>query len=162
MTRPRRLYTSYLLPLLALAGCVVPAGPEWVDPQANMPPSIVSAYPPVGSVLTSDSEAGTQVSVQVTLADQNTADTLYVHWIVDYPPYVGGTSHLVLPQNLPGGRGVARDPIAFAPSCGDVVHDLPSHRLLLAVSDRDFANDYDLPSNGYLLEASWTFALSCQ
>ena len=161
MTPPRRLHASCFLPLLALAGCVVPAGPEWVDPQANVPPSIVSAYPPVGSVLANDSEAGTQASVQVTLADQNSADTLYVHWMVDYPPYVGGTSRLALRQRLPGGR-VVRDPIAFAPSCGDVAHDLTSHRLLLAVSDRDFANDYDLPLNGYLLEASWTFTLSCQ
>lgn len=162
MTPPHLLHLSWLLPLLTLSGCVVPAGPEWVDPQTNVPPSIVSAYPPVGSVLTNDSEAGTQASVQVTLADQNSADTLYVRWIVDYPPYVDGTSRIALPQSLPG-RSVVRDPIAFAPSCGDVVHDLASHRLLLAVSDRPFANNNsDLPSNGYLLEAAWTFTLSCQ
>jgi hypothetical protein len=163
MTPSTLLRASCFLPVLALAGCVVPAGPEWVDPQTNVPPSIVSADPPVGSVLTNDSEAGTQASVQVTLADQNSADTLYVRWIIDYPPYVDGTSTIALRQSLPGGRGVARDPIAFAPSCGDIVHDLASHRLLLAVSDRPFAADNsDLPSNGYLLEAAWTFTLSCQ
>ena len=162
MTLPHLLHASWFLPWLTLTGCVVPAGPEWVDPQANVPPSIVSAYPPVGSVLANDGEAGTQSSVQVTLADQNSADTLYVRWIVDYPPYVDGTSRIALHYTLPGGR-VVRDPIAFAPSCGDVVHDLASHRLLLAVSDRAFANNTsDLPSNGYLLEAAWTFTLSCQ
>jgi hypothetical protein len=155
------LHASGSFLLLTLAGCVVPAGPEWVDPQANMPPSIVSAYPPVGSALASDAEAGTQVSVEVTLADQNADDTLYVRWFVDYPPNVDGMSRLALRQSLPGGR-VKRDPIAFAPSCVDVVHDGANHRLLLAVSDRAFANALDLPSNGYLLEASWTFTLQCQ
>ena len=167
MTPPRLLHASWFLPWLTLTGCVVPAGPEWVDPQTNVPPSIVSAYPPVGSVLANDSEAGTQASVQVNLADQNSADTLYVRWIIDYPPYVDGTSRIAFPQRLLGGS-VERIPIAFAPSCSDIVHDLASHRLLLAVSDRDFAKDnggagrLDLPSTGYLLEASWTFTLQCQ
>lgn len=156
-----------LLPLLACAGCVVPAGPDWIDPEGNVPPSLVLAIPPVGSVLGGGGESGGPLAVEVTLADQNARDELHVRWIVDYPPYVDGVSRTALRQTLLSGS-IERKAIAFAPICSDVVHGTGEHRLLLAVSDRDFVAEedsggqLDMPSNGFLLEASWTFTLQCQ
>ncbi len=152
----------WFLLLLTLAGCVVPVGPEWVDPQENVPPFLVSANPPVGSALASGSDGGLP-SVEVVLGDQNSGDKLEVKWIIDSPPFVEGVSRLALFQRpLTGSEH--RAAIRFAPTCSDVAHPSDTHRLLLAVSDREFADDSggNLDTNGYLLESSWTFTLQCQ
>ncbi len=152
-----------LLMLLALSGCVVPVGPEWSDPQSNYPPTIHTANPPIGSVLGGDPDAGAPGTVEVVLADQNTEDTLYVRWIIDYPPFVDNVSHVALSLALPGGDQILRPSISYAPNCSDdkISRDLPSHRLLLAVTDRPFAGDLDSPSGDYLVEGSWDFLLTC-
>ena len=156
--------------LAAAAGCVVPAGPQWTDPQANFPPTISydDTTPPVGSVLAMDPDGGAPLEVEVVLADQNTQDKLYARWIVDYPPNQPGVSRVALEQGLLGGNQVKRPPFRFSPSCTDdaISHDFSNHRLLLAVSDRPFPNDisqqpFEFTGGNFLVEASWQFELDC-
>jgi hypothetical protein len=166
---PARL-PAVLTMLLGISGCVVPAGPEWTDPQTNFPPTIVydETTPPVGSVLAVDPDAGAP-QVKAVLADKNTQDNLYVRWIIDYPPNQPGVSHVTLEQRLPGGNQT----INFAPDCtanGNAIsRNFSNHRLLLAVSDRPFANPdisqppFDaVPSGNFLVEGSWQFELDCR
>ena len=158
---------ALLTVLLAISGCVVPIGPEWTDPERNQPPTISYATPPIGSVLDFSASGNAAMGLEIGLADQNTRDTLYVRWIIDYPPYVDGQSHPALPQALPGGDQILRPTIRYAPNCSDqaISHDFSNHRLLLAVSDRPFRDDpqvLDLVQDGnYRVEASWSFTLSC-
>ena len=154
--------------LLAISGCVVPIGPEWTDPEANHPPTIYLANPPIGAVLDFGATGNAAMGLEVGLADQNTQDSLYVRWIIDYPPQpnVDG-AHVALPLTLPGGNQLNRPTIRFAPSCNDatISPDVANHRLLLAVSDRPFSDDpqvLDLVTPGnYRVEASWDFTLAC-
>ena len=160
--------------LLGISGCVVPAGPEWTDPQTNFPPTIVYAEttPPVGSILARDPDgSATPLEVKVVLADENTQDKLYARWIIDYPPNRDGISRVAPEQRLPGGNQIARPPISFAPSCRDdaISRDFSDHRLLLAVSDRPFANPdpsqppFDsVPNGNFVVEGSWQFELDCR
>jgi hypothetical protein len=152
-----------------LSACVVPAGPEWVDPPGNSPPSIHSATPPMGSVLTLALDAGTPPTVEVVLADKNTKDRLYARWIIDYPPFDVSISRLARPEGLPGGEDVERPALYFSPSCTD--HDIApgfsNHRLLLAVSDRPFNDDPrqtvldQVPNGNFRIEAVWLFEMDC-
>jgi hypothetical protein len=157
-----------LATLPAISGCVVPIGPEWSDPQSNYPPTIHSAKPAIGSILGGDADGGAPGIVEVVLADQNTDDILYVRWIIDYPPFDPNVSRVALPQTQPGGNQILRPAIRYSPNCGDdgISHDFSNHRLLLAVTDRPFADDpsrppLDGPSGEYLVEGSWDFVLAC-
>jgi hypothetical protein len=163
--RPFHLHALPVL-LLAISGCVVPAGPEWSDPEGNRPPTISDATPAIGSILDFATTGNAALGLEVVLADPDTKDRLYVRWIIDYPPYVDGVSHVALPVSLPGGDSVNRAPIRFAPNCSDdaISHDFSNHRLLLAVSDRPFNDDpqiLDGVTNGFLVEGSWIFTLDC-
>jgi hypothetical protein len=155
--------------LLAISSCVVPVGPEWSDPASNAPPTISYANPAMGSILDFGTAGNAALGLEVALSDPNTRDRLYVRWIIDYPPYVDGVSHVAMPQTLPEGDQVQRPPIRFAPNCSDdpISHDFSNHRLLLAVSDRPFVGGDTNPqsldgvTNGYLVEGSWIFSLDC-
>ena len=153
--------------LLAISSCVVPVGPEWSDPASNSPPTISYANPAFGSILDFGTAGNAAMGLEVVLADPNANDSLYIRWIIDYPPYVDGVSRVALPLTLPGGDQVKRAPIRFAPNCSDdtISHDFANHRLLLAVSDRPFSDDtsqiLDGVTNGYLVEGSWIFTLDC-
>lgn len=153
--------------LLAISGCVVPIGPEWTNPQVNSPPTLSLANPPVDSILDFSVSGNAPLGVEVVLADQNTQDILYLRWIIDYPPYANVPSHMALQQILPGGSQIQRSSVRFAPDCSDIAisRDAPTHRLLLAASDRPFGNDpqvLDLVADGnYRVEAAWSFSLGC-
>jgi hypothetical protein len=153
--------------LLALSSCVVPIGPEWTDPQVNAPPTISLANPPVGSVLDFSVNGNAPLGVEIVLADENTQDTLYLRWLIDYPPDANVPGRLALSQTLPGGNQTQRPSVRFAPTCSDIAisPDMPTHRLLLAASDRPFVDDpqaLDLvPDGNYRVEAAWSFSLTC-
>jgi hypothetical protein len=169
-----RFHLLAVLPLLvALSGCVVPAGPEWKDPESNFPPTISSATPPVGSILGLGVDGGALFTVEVVLADQNTQDSLYVRWIIDYPPYRDEITRMGLAQPpLPSEDQILRSRILFTPNCTDdqIAHGFSSHRLLLAVSDRPFKFDSfnstdlpdEVPSGNFRVEGSWQFELDCK
>jgi len=171
---PTRLGHLLALPtlLISISGCVVPVGPEWTDPQSNLPPTIDSAEPPIGSNLALDAGGGEPFAVEVVLADQNTQDQLYSRWIIDYPPWTDGVSGVALPVTIPAGDQIQRTSIRYVPSCSDdaISHTSLDHRLLLAVSDRPFAFDSPFsewappdkvdPGN-FRVEGSWDFKLDC-
>lgn len=158
-----------LLPLLAgISACVVPVGPEWTDPQGNYPPTISSASPAVGSILVSAADAGYSLGVAVTLADQNTSDDLYILWLIDYPPFVDGVSRLARPEIQPGDGTIERPPLRFSPNCNDhqIAAGFSDHRLLLAASDRPFANNDPaepdkVAAGNFRVEAQWHFVMDC-
>jgi hypothetical protein len=165
--------TSHLPVLLCLLGglsaCVVPIGPEWTDPQGNYPPTLPEAEPAAGSILRPDPDAGLPMTIRVVLADQNTRDTLWARWIVDYPPYLEGATRLVREDIQPPSGTAERPSLYFAPSCSDVpmAQGLQRHRLLLAVSDRAFDPSDptvpdQVPAGNARLEASWQFEFECQ
>ncbi len=172
----RRAHSRISLALLVLlgtgAGCVVPVGPKWTDPQSNYPPTLDSAVPPMGSILASDTDGGAAPGVEVWLADQNTGDKLYVRWIIDYPPFVAGRTRIAaLPLILPPADEPERPAISFTPNCSDdqIAHGSSNHRLLLVVSDRPFSSDDpnqttpdQVPAGNFRVEASWQFVLDCQ
>jgi hypothetical protein len=150
-----------------LGGCVVPVAPKWSDPDNNYPPSIDSAQPPVGTILGLGVDGGAPFEVSVSVADQNTNDTLYFHWIIDYPPYVLGMYPLAYKTEKPGGSSLVRTPVTFSPSCKNdrISPGLSSHRLMLAVSDRPFdESDESVPdavTTGHLVRAVWPFEMTC-
>lgn len=159
---------ALLAVLLGLPACVVPVGPQWTDPPDNVPPTIRSAVPPVGTMLGLDADGGGSLDVEVVLADQNTRDKLYTRFIIDYPPFVDGVSHIALPTILPPRNQIERTALRFEPNCIDglMARGFSSHRLMLAVSDRPFASDAQAPpdqvSSGFLVEGVWPFELDCQ
>ena len=167
----RTSHLPALLPLFAtVSACVVPVGPEWTDPQRNYPATLRAAIPPVGSILTPAPDAGGPLTVTVWLGDQNTHDILRARWIIDYPPFVDGVSHLAWQDIQPGGNQVDRPPLTFAPNCSDdhIAVGFKNHRLLFVASDGPFASDDpsqatpDLVQDGNSrVEATWQFELDC-
>jgi hypothetical protein len=166
----RLIRLSVLVPLLAgLSACVVPVGPEWTDPQVNYPPTIRSAAPATGSVLSLAPDASGPLAVLVVLADQNTKDRLYTRWIIDYPPFIDSVTQVPLITDLPGGSEIERPPLYFAPNCIDhrIASGFSNHRLLFAASDRPFDDtnqeepDKVLEGN-FLVTSTWQFEMSCQ
>ena len=168
-TMAKSLRSMVLLPLAATwAACVVPVGPDWIDPEGNSPPTIRSADPPVGTILTRVPETEELMTVTVGLADRNTKDTLHIRFIIDYPPFDAAASRIVWRPILPGNGEVERPPLIFRPNCADhtIASGPPaSHRLLLAVSDRPFEDHPtaldQVPNGNYLVEAVWPFELEC-
>jgi hypothetical protein len=166
------LFTPCVVALVAaISGCVVPVAPEWSDPDRNFPPTIVSAAPPVGTILgrSLDGSPPVEVEVKVELADQNVGDKLYLRWIIDYPPHSSDT--VVMESIKPGSSSIVRTAEIFKPDCRSdrLSRTVSEHRLMLAVSDRPFASDDpsattkpDEVTSGYLVEAVWPFVMSCQ
>ena len=152
-----------------LTACVVPAGPDWVDPPGNSPPSIHWVSPAVGSVLTLAIDAGGPPTVEIELADKNSKDNLYLRWIIDYPPFDPSISRLALAYTLRGNGEEVRPRQAFAPSCPahNIAAGFKNHRLMLAASDRPFFDDpqptvLDQVQNGnFRIEAIWLFEMEC-
>jgi hypothetical protein len=103
----------------------------------------------------------------VYLADQDTGDTLYVRWIIDYPPYSADTVG-ALEDSEPGGDSVVRSAEIFAPDCDHVSNGTSSHQLMLAASDQAFEADLDSATPDAVADASsrveaiWPFVLNCQ
>jgi hypothetical protein len=155
--------------LAGLSACVVPAGQEWSDPQANYPPTISEASPPNGSWLVRGMDAGGPLEVTVWLADQNTHDRLYVRWIIDYPPYVDGMTRLAPQVILPAANQIERPPLSFAPDCNadQIAAGFTSHRLLMAASDRPFVSEDpgqapdQVPIGNARVEGVWQFEMDC-
>jgi hypothetical protein len=155
------------LVLVGWSACVVPVGPEWTDPESNYPPTIRSASPPIGSLLSRDVDADAPLTVEVVLADQNRKDDLFVRWIIDYPPFDEAVSRLAFQTTQPGGGEIERPLVRFAPSCADdqIATGLVVHRLMLAASDRPFSSDQPrldgVQEGQSLVEAVWPFELTC-
>ena len=60
---------------------MLPIGPEF-EPERNLPPFVVRAEPPVGSIVRDPDQV-----FQVTVEDPNRLDNLHFRWLIDYPPF---------------------------------------------------------------------------
>lgn len=71
--------------MTSLSGCVLPVGPRFEDPPSteNVPPFITSAIPTQGENVTA---VGGTYMFSVSFTDLN-ADTVYVRWVTEYPPF---------------------------------------------------------------------------
>jgi hypothetical protein len=154
-----------------MSACIIPLAPDFQDP----PPVPASPAPALSGFMPQN--FGSTVSIPATFGataiDPNLADTLYVRWIIDYPPYTANT--LVLPtgtQSLtPPGQATISQPITctfnnvLAPSVDS------KHKLELIVGTQDFvantcgisnANCLDeIVGGGPVARAAWTIVMSC-
>jgi hypothetical protein len=170
----RRALAAVLL-LAGYAACVIPLAPEFEE-EPNLPPFLVSANPPVGSVV---SRSDGDPVFQVVIEDPNGGDQLHARWIIDYPPFDRNSSRTAREDRPPpAGEGRRnRHPIVFAPNC--LLHSIAPtttrHRLMLAVSDRPFLEpdrgmvlpppDRPLDAiepGAYLLPLAWSFDMDCR
>jgi len=161
--------SRFLTLLLALSsvGCVLPLGPEFQDPEPNVAPSIFLASPPAGEVLLPGQ------SISISVRDPNLGDTLYVRWLVDYPPARSQTRFaenetIAPPQN--------EDPVrilrAIVPDCDmhDIAPGFTDHQWTLAVADREWEPYSNAPNQyrfdavtqgGFVARATWTLKVAC-
>lgn len=161
--RPHRpAERTLIVALLAgIGGCVVPLSPQFED-EKNLPPYLISASPSVGTL------SGENPTFTITVQDPNPADTFYVRWLIDYPPYDSNTKQLADNYPKPSNPAI----IDFTPDC--VLHSISNtvmrHRLMVVVSDRPFLppksappdRPYDVTVEGsYPLRVVWLFNLEC-
>ncbi len=166
-----KLDAFLLLGLAGLSACVIPVAPQFEDPEINVAPYIVEngARPSVGSIITVPPNSKTLL--EVTLADPNLADYLYVKCILDYPPYnVDSTRTLKDYMLAPSTTGdETREVAPFTADCNNYVISptVYPHRLFLAVTDREWepgVGDLRLTAikkGARLLVASWILNWEC-
>jgi len=173
--RPRRLARSLLslkiVPVVLLtvvssmSACVVPVAPTFQDPvgDPNVPPSIVSATPPVGTFITS-----TTLVPQVTVTDQNVGDTLNYRWVIDYPPFTMNTHPLGIGYIQAPADGIQQRvsvPLSQAPCAFNPTQTGSPHQLEFILADRPFDQTNSMVldalmenSDGFVVYANWTFS----
>jgi hypothetical protein len=110
-------------------------------------------------------------TIEVTVGDPNFDDILEGRWFIDYPP-CGPLSRVALEFRRPPTGALTREPVRFVPSCSEhqIASGLESHRVTLSVADRPFIPqeqaDPDLcldsvPTQGFLVRATWILTLAC-
>lgn len=163
---------AYALAALGLAapGCVLPVGPRFEDPEQNFPPYIVDSNPPVGSIVTALPLVEGAAMFSVTLADPNLGDRLWLRWIFDFPPWGGNTRRGLFREAPPptdGSEVRTRD--GFQANCSwSPAPGVTQHRLMLAVSDREFLSEnaddtfLAVPPDARTVRASWILNLECK
>lgn len=151
---------------LVLGGCILPVSPEFEDPEPNLSPYVVNATPPINSVV------GENQKIEVTLADPNPGDTLYLRWVFNYPEFTAASRFSLSGMLSPSlGRGEVRTPVArIEPTCFRDFVGAPDHRVMLIVSDRPF-DDASAPTNlpfdnvkpeARVLRATWLVRKTCR
>jgi hypothetical protein len=140
-----------LFALLAFGGCVLPLSPEFEE-QKNLPPYLVSATPPVGTLF-----SGENPMFSLTVQDPNPPDTFYVRWLIDYPPRDVTTRQLAREYEKPSNPTT----IEYEPNC--ILDQLsttnPRHRLMVLVSDRPFLAPEAAPDRPFEVTAAGTYPL---
>ncbi len=172
------LNPALALLLLALAqpmfACVIPVAPDFQDPLAasNSPPYLHDWSPPFGMTVPVISTASNvphyTFSSQVT--DLNVNDTLYVRWILNYPPASGTTTAIIEDiVNKPPATGATHEyEASFDMYCRRITNTsisagVPQH-LTLVVSDRAWAPtgaDDEAIAGGHPQEIDWTLIFQC-
>ncbi len=159
----------------AMSGCIIPIAPEFED-EPNLPPYIVESTPTVGEIVFKGASETTATGIEVTLADPNIHDTLYVRWLIDYPKYDPNTTRLARDLNLAPTGTVRRATLPeFPASCllHMIARGLPDHRVLLSVSDRPFLDGETrtiadesrldaVPEGAHRLRAMWLLKMECK
>jgi hypothetical protein len=151
---------------IAATGCVIPFEPEFEEPTPNLSPFVVSASPPIGSVVPANQE------LRVLLADPNEGDILFARWIVNYPPF-SANSRFSNEDRIPrsaSGSQVRDRYTSFVPQCfRDLAQGIENHRVMLVISDRPFEGTssaefpFDAVSDdAHALRVTWTVAQLCE
>ncbi len=157
-----------LTSLFSMSGCIIPVAPDFQDPPdpQNYAPELSNADPQFGWVVTITSPAGFQFGFQAT--DPNPTDTLYVNWLVDYPPFQPQVSRLLLPDMKPPTSDGTPRSFSVTVGClqGSVVPNTSNlHQLQAVVADRPFDISTGMldvvPSPGKITRGNWTFYLTC-
>ncbi|MFL5305698.1 MAG: hypothetical protein ACJ8F1_10805 [Polyangia bacterium] len=159
------LLLALLHPMFA---CVIPVAPDFQDPltAANSPPAIIDATPPLGSiVLVAPSSTFTIQTV-----DPNVNDTLYVRWVVDYPPYQSSTATFDYKFRPPVTGTVHSDSSQQPIDCSQGFATVTTpQEFEVFVADRPFLprstatnNRLDLvETGGYVARGNWTLIFQC-
>lgn len=158
-----KLDRKLLLLLFAspMSACIIPAGPEFQDPEGvpDSPPFLISVSPDQGStVVTGDPE------FTVTPSDVNVGDDLYVMWLTEYPPLTEqsnvGTSSTI--YHSEDGSPLA-EPRSFRPNCYQVNRRISTHQIMAVISDSPFvSNKLLFTENGIRpLQVNWTWVKNC-
>lgn len=129
-------------PACALAAIVGACAPGCAgrapDPNpGNDPPVVVSATPPVWSLV--PAQADGEQTFTLTLADNDPLDTLQVRWMANYPPATFDTRVLGT-ATLPGGGSITRMSVTQVVDCtfSALPAGLKEHRIVAIISDRPF------------------------
>ncbi len=161
----RKLDLTFLV-LLAVAptpACIIPVGPEWQDPRGfpNAPPMILDPDPFWGEEVTHSPSFPFEFEFFVT--DANVEDPLRVQGWVDESP-----RRRFLDITIPGAPGGTRVPAHITKTivCNDIDGALESHKVIVAVTDREFVNDgtdniLAVTSNGQRDQITWTLHMKC-
>lgn len=147
---------------------MIPVGPDFQDPVGSREyaPVVNELTPAFGSLVTVSFDLSPQITVIA--SDLNSGDSLYWEWVLDYPPYVQGTT-----RNI--GSGMAGPPtsgpqvqtIPQPVTCGDGPNpNGPTlHQLQVIVCDRplkDIDGNVAVPDpGGQIAKANWTVTFSC-
>jgi hypothetical protein len=163
------LFSAAICLIPPMSACVLPIAPEFQDPPAsqNYAPFFLATDPPIGAVVSTP-------SFRVTVRDPNVGDNLYVRWISNFPPATGDTRAFkeeTIPHSADGTLLFA-DSTAQPTCIKDLVANLPSHRVMVVVSDRQFLDvvqtgspeaDYArVPAGAGKVVATWTLDLLCK
>jgi hypothetical protein len=149
--------------------CVIPVAPDFQDPlaAANSPPAIVDEnflFYGVYSVPPS-------LTFRISIVDPNVNDTLYVLWVLDYPPFRSATTAYPDDPKLPPGTGASHFEMASHTldcSSGFGAVTTPQ-QFSVYVSDRPLQMNtaqnngrLDLTApGGYVTSGSWTVVFQC-
>jgi hypothetical protein len=162
--------------MISLSGCVLPVGPRFEDPPAaeNVPPFVKSTTPLQGSTVTAVNNAQL---FSVTFTDLNPSDQLHVRWIVEYPPFKSGITHLLQADRdiSPPVNGQVVDYTDMKTvSCFNGFALADQHAVTVFISDQPLwnAGDEGAPSDpeqgltqnqvkSVMAQANWTLNLPC-
>jgi hypothetical protein len=159
LSDPKRSALVLLLMSMSMSACIIPLGPEFRDPPGspNASPIISSPRPEIGWV-------STQSTFEISVEDPNVEDTLYLRWIVDYPPFTLGTT-VVLPieriDPALDGRPRPEPELRNKTFACVGVRPLPTHQIMVIVSDREFLTGEfvvaAVPEGARTATATWTW-----
>jgi hypothetical protein len=157
------------LTLASMSACVLPLAPEFQDPPTsqNTPPIIQVSDPLLGSIVTGPN--ATPI-FRVTVTDQNSADTLVVRWIADYPPYDPALTRQIQDQQIPPSPNGTPQDSTITLSCFDSLSTtLAEHQVFVVVADRPFVQQTTNPPDftqvepgGFAVTGSWIWVHQCQ
>ena len=150
-----------LLVVLPMSACIIPVGPDFRDPDGvpNSPPFIISAEPAAGT-------STPNALFAVTPSDVNVGDTLFLRWLIDYPPVQGGTRPVQSDVIEPSQDGTPlRQRRSFEFDCFNPLKTPSPHRVAVIVSDRPFIPDSTNPARVQVdvhpAIVTWTWEDNC-
>lgn len=147
--------------LIALAAC----GGD--GPSGHHAPFVQQANPP--ELTTAVFTPGGGTSFAAVVGDPDLHDSLYVRWLIDYPPYdLTVTRHVDRAVGPAQGQDPARGVQRFSPNCFEhsIAPGMRQHKIMLLVADRPFASFDDLEAltdlDGQIVKVGWLLdGLAC-